>query len=98
MIKLSEAREIMRMKDAGGKPIPFDFEGVTANLREGTGGERREYKGAFLPSGGVTSKESKKDPRNWANYTFTVQVPGKGRPITFHALTITKFNDLKVYI
>lgn len=97
-IKLSDALKIMEGTDSGGEPIRFDFERVTCNLREGTGGERKQYTGAYLLAGGNSSKDSKKNPNNWMNVTRTIQLPGRSRPSTIPVLLITKFNDEKVYI
>ena len=98
MIKISDMLNVMASNDAGGKPIPFSFEAVSSNSREGTGGKRVSYKNAFLLAGGNSSKNSRKNPNNWLNVTRTIQVPGKGRPISVPILLVTKFNEEKTYI
>lgn len=98
MIQISDMLKVMASNDSGGRPISFSFEVVTSNSREGTGGKRVTYKNAVLLAGGNSSKNSLKNPNNWLNVTRTIQVPGKGRPITVPVLLITKFNEEKTYI
>lgn len=92
MIKFTDMLRVMTTGD------PFSFEVVSLNLKEETGGFRTTYTNAVLLAAGNSSKNSRKNPKNFLNVTRTIKVPTKSRPITVHALLITRFNDEKTYI
>lgn len=84
----------MNSVDKLGRPIPFDLEYVTANIKSGTGGEIKVLKNVVK----LRSKtlNATKNANHFMNGTINVQ-PNGGGPLTkIHVMLIRKFNNLIV--
>jgi len=107
-IRLSEALAQMDQVDETGKPRKFQMRFVTANRKEGTGGEIIEIKDGHKivgkRDGEVVIDKRKvysdvpklsRDPHHWINSTRNIILPN-GQIRKVHIRLIIEFNNQKV--
>lgn len=107
-IRLSEVFEQMDQLDDTGHPVKFQMRFVTANRKEGTGGEIIEIKdgrkGVGKRGGEIVFDKRKvysdvpklsRDPHHWINSTRNLILPN-GQIRKVHIRLIIEFNGQKV--
>jgi len=108
-IQLSTVLDIMRQKDATGKPVSFQIKFVTADKKLDKGGEiinipvarhcigRRNGEVVFdTRQASNPQSSSGRDPNHWTNATRNILLPN-GRIRKLHIRLIIEFNHKKVF-
>ncbi|WP_342645006.1 hypothetical protein [Mucilaginibacter sp. CSA2-8R] len=97
LIRVADMLEIMQMRSDDGNLIPFSITFVTANKKEGTGGQRISYEAAVL-YGFAKSNSTIRNPAHHANYTRNLVGVGTNEIRKFHPLLVEYFNGKTVIL